>query len=718
MKFKMLLRVNPRGLIFLGNSLIISLLFSQQEGNIEHMFQVAEKAFNDGKYRKALPIYEKIIKSYGDSLYLKYKMGICAIYHPDYYKKSYDYLKEVYAKKRDVPDLEYYLGLAAHLTHRFSEAFEYIDSYIQKGNGKFIKEAQLAKSWITNALEYTQSPKPVEIKNIGAPINSDGIEYAPILSADEQTIIFTYRGPKSIGGYIDYEYRDDIYISEKLESGLWGIPNPIPALNTPNHESALALTPDGQTLFIYRYTEEDGGDIYISKLRGKEWEIPQKLKGDVNTPLWEGSLTVSADGKVIIFASRRPGGYGGKDLWMAYLMPDESWGNVTNMGPEINSEFDEDGPFLLADQKTLIFSSNNEKSMGFMDIFQTQKDSLGNWSLPQNLGYPINTVADDIFYFVTPFGKGYYSSALKEGYGSYDIYEVYPGIVGKTFPIALVSGVFTVEGKPGGGSIEVNELQSGKLIGNYIANSATGKYFVILMPGKKYKITYSAEGYPNQYKEFDFTKLDSVAHIVYNVGFSKALQESFAKSYEDAIKKADEFYNQKNYVDALFYYSLALGLKPGDPYATSRIEEIKQIIPQLMLEGYQITTKEHKIGITPAAASQISKTKGTTTSTGDVFTIQIGAFKTIKTAQYYANIFSKKGYDVYIQNVHFTDVNEKFYRVRIGVFATIEEAIAYARTKLLSEKLPDKLVWIDLKQKNNLVIKKSDYPERPTVNKE
>ncbi len=691
----------------------------QQEENIEHIFMRAEKYFKDSKYRQALPLYEKIIKSYGDTLYLKYKMGICALYQPDYYKKAYEYLKAVYEKKPDAQDIEFYLAKAAHLNLKFMEAMEYVMKYLEKPDAPYKKEATLLKSWILNARDLMDNPKAVQIKNIGAPINSEAIEYAPILTADESVIIFTYRGPKSTGGYIDYEYRDDIWISTKMESGVWMPPQPIsPLINTPNHESALALSPDGQTLYIYRYTEEDNGDIYVSHLTGNNWTAPEKLKGDVNTPTWEGSLTVSSDGKMIVFSSRRPGGFGGKDLYSAVLMPDSSWSMVTNLGAEINTEWDEDGPFLLPNGKVLIFSSNCEKSMGEMDIFQSEKDSSGNWSVPVNLGYPINTVAEDVFYFVSLRGKGYYSSALKEGYGNYDIYEVFPGLIGNVMPVAIVTGILTVEGKPGGGEIKVTDKKTNELLGNYLANSTSGKYLVILMPGREYRIEYSAEGYTPQYRDFDFTKLDSVVEIKHNVGFSKALSQMFSSNYEEAIKKADEFYKNGKYVDALFYYSIALGMKPADQYALSQIEKIKQLLPEKMISGEKITTGDMKIGLTPSAVSSLTSSgkSGKGIPAGkELFTIQIGAFRDPSASNHWYRIFKEKGYEVYTQKVEFTDVKEKWYRVRIGVFATIEEAIAFARTRLLKENLPDKVVWIDTKQQDNLVIKKSDYPDRPVL---
>ena len=224
---------------------------------------------------------------------------------------------------------------------------------------------------------------------------------------------------------MEYFY-DDIYISHKV-NGKWSKPESVSAnINTKDQdEAAVGLSADGKQIFILKYSEETSGDIYSSTLGSAGWSKPEKLRGEVNTANWEGSASISKNGKVLYFDSEREGGLGGTDIYKAELQKDGSWGNVVNLGPVINTPYNDEAAFIHADSKTLFFSSDGHKTMGGFDIFKSTVDGKGNWSTPKNLGYPVNTVGNDKYYVVSKDGKrGYYHQNNPNGYGELDLYMV------------------------------------------------------------------------------------------------------------------------------------------------------------------------------------------------------------------------------------------------------------------------------------------------------
>ncbi len=291
------------------------------------------------------------------------------------------------------------------------------------------------------------------IENIGAPVNTKDEEYVPLISLDESILIYTYRGVRSIGGkQYDYSksaeegvYNEDIMISKKGRNNKWLTPRLISSnINTKGHEAAITLSPDGQKLFIYKDTKGAAGDIYISYLSGKVWSPALRLL-NLNSKYWEGTATLSADNKTFYFASERPGGYGRKDIYYSTKLPGglSNWSKPKNLGPAINTFYDELAPFICADGKTLFFSSKGHGAKDNYDIFKSVFEN-GAWSKPENLGSPINTKKDDVFLVISANGEhGYFASDRKGGYGKKDIYEI-------TFPpdflqpnLTLVSGIVT-----------------------------------------------------------------------------------------------------------------------------------------------------------------------------------------------------------------------------------------------------------------------------------
>ncbi|MFL5762512.1 MAG: hypothetical protein ACJ77K_01140 [Bacteroidia bacterium] len=520
-------------LIILSVLLISQSLFSQKSGkpNLKKLtkeevkkLESAEYFFSDENYLRALPIYTELVAAHPDELYFKYKAGISYLYKSDEKDKAIPLLKEVEQADPATPDIEFYLGRAFHLNYEFESAIITLNKYLAQKPAPSINQQLLAKRYIENsknAKVFMELKVKCEIKNIGEPINSPDQEAVPVISSDESVLIFTYVGPKSTGGLMDEEfnpdpdgaYYQDVFITQRVDDH-WQTPESIgPNINTKNHDASIALSSDGQKLFIFHSTEKDGGDIYMSTLTGNVWGEAQALGPNINTKFWEGSCSLSADEKTLYFVSERPGGIGGRDIYISKKMPDGSWGKAENLGPGINTIYDEDAPFIHPDGITLFFSSQGHSSIGGYDImWSTFKD--GKWSEPTNLGYPINTTEDERYYVLTADGEhGYYSSDMKGGFGQQDIYTVTPGFFGEKPILALVVGTVFANDKAADAKISVTNAETGEQQGTYHSNSSSGKYLIALTPGNNYKVAIEVEGYEAQIQYVNVKSLETFVQV-------------------------------------------------------------------------------------------------------------------------------------------------------------------------------------------------------------
>jgi outer membrane protein OmpA-like peptidoglycan-associated protein len=334
-------------------------------------------------------------------------------------------------------DLEYWIGKSYQYGLDFDNALVFYNRYKQKllnkpnyqGKDKLPMET-VDKSIVEcmNGKEFVANPGNFSIVNIGREINSEYEDYGPVLNEEEDEIIFTTRrrdGNLNQNVADDNKPYEDIFMARK-KNGVWSYAANIgDRINTPFHDSNLALSADGKMLYILK--DEGGGDIYYCKQQENgSWGAPVALPGIINSSFEEKSISISKDGKTLYFSSNRPGGLGGTDLYRATKDAKGEWANVKNLGPKINTAFDEEGPFIDYDMTTLYFSSKGHKNIGSYDIFKSMYDPQKNdWTEPENLGYPINTPDDDIFYMTSSDGKrAYYSSVREDGLGYTDIFLI------------------------------------------------------------------------------------------------------------------------------------------------------------------------------------------------------------------------------------------------------------------------------------------------------
>ncbi len=413
--------------------------FAQDQTNEEtaqQMVEIADEVMRETKaYDDAKDTYIMAAMMDPNNLRASYMSGVTLLESVTKGAAT-EYFMKVYDKDAEYTfDLLYKVGQSLHYGYKFDEATKYYNEYLAKlaANPDYLGNDMVEASVVQRKIfECEQGkilmefPEDVEIENLGPDINSKYYDYAPVVDADETIMIFTSRRKEN---NLNEDVSDDnlpfedIFVSKKL-NGVWDYPDNIGnVVNTMYHDSNVGLSKDGKELYLYK--DENNGDIYISNQdENGEWSYPEPLGKHINTDFSETSVSLSPDGNTMFFASDKPGGEGGIDIWVSQKNSKGAWQKATNIGAPINTPFDEDGPFIGFDSKTLYFSSRGGNGMGGYDIYRVEYDSASQvWSAPTNMGYPINTPDDDIYFTPSKDGKhAYYASVKEDGLGYTDLY--------------------------------------------------------------------------------------------------------------------------------------------------------------------------------------------------------------------------------------------------------------------------------------------------------
>lgn len=402
----------------------------------------------------------------------------------------------------------YQLALARHRQGRFSEEITLLDHY-RSLSGRDVPNEEVDRQTViaNTARDLIADPLHLRIRNMGGSINSPAHDYCPLVTADGSTIYFTSRRPGTLGGQQDEsgQYYEDIYTAQRKDD-MWTRAINIQApMNSAMQDATVGLSPDGNEMVIYRASDLlPDGDLFISQRTQGVWSTPERMTDQINSKAHEPSATISPDGSEIYFSSDRPGGFGGRDLYRIRRLPNGHWSLPLNLGPKINTRHDEDAPFLHSDGTTLFFSSNGHRTMGGFDIFKAGllDPDMNVWDEPENMGYPLNTVNDDIYFCLNEDGRtGYFSSERAGGLGGQDIYEV-------VFPTSqieylLVRGVVTNgNDEPLKARIILTRSGGDEVLGIFNTNANTGRYVMAVRPGHDYHVAVSAEGFVPW--EYDF----------------------------------------------------------------------------------------------------------------------------------------------------------------------------------------------------------------------
>ncbi len=519
--------------------------------NVTRLNEDAEVFMEDEDWDMAYACYDKLTKLEPTNPFFKFQKGRCGLHLPDKKAETISLFEEVRKESPQDDVVLYFLGRAYHTNYKFEEAIKHFDQYLAT-DPKDLELKDEAAHYKDNSifgLNLTKTMVEADIKNLGSPINTSENEYVPVISTDESMLIYTYKGKRSIGGLqnekfkpdLDGVYYEDVFMSKQQADSTWGEPGGISEyINTNHNDASIALSPDGQELYTFYSDKKNGGDIYICHLIGDTWSKPEALSGNINTEYWEGSCSITADGKNLYFASERPGGYGKKDLYVSQKQADGSWGTAENLGPTINTKYNDDDPFIHPDGITLFFSSEGHKSIGGFDIMYSIKKD-GRWIEPTNMGYPLNTTDDDRYYVITAKGdRGYFSSNRNSigGTGNQDIYTVTPGIIGERPVLAMVLGYVYGNDEPIEAKLEVVKKSTGEIIGPFSSNKKTGKYLVALSPGENYTFKIKAETFPDYQEDLDIAKLTKFIEIHKDFHLAK---DGFIDPHTDTVKKLNDF---------------------------------------------------------------------------------------------------------------------------------------------------------------------------------
>ncbi len=402
--------------------------------NYKKIFTKAEEYFVNENYPAGLILYLRLDSIQKANANINFKIGMCYLNSATYKTKSIPYFeeavkstsakfKELSIKETNSPLSTYfYLAKAYQLNYEFDKAITMYEKYktilgTDKKNASEVEEMNHYIETCNNGKELIKKPVNIVVTNLGEGVNTKYPEYSPVVSLDEETLIFTSRRNGGTSDYLlpDGQYLEDIYISNYVD-GKWGKATLIsPNINSMDCEASINLSSDGTNLLVYKDDNGDG-NIYESELKGNNWGTLKYEMSPINSAAWETHACYSSDNRVLYFVSDRTGGFGGRDIYKCLRLPNGKWGPAQNLGEKINTKYDEDGVFIAPDGKQIFFSSKGHNSMGGFDIFTSLiNDENGFWSEPVNYGYPVNTTDDDVFLITSPDGRRAFFSSDKEG---------------------------------------------------------------------------------------------------------------------------------------------------------------------------------------------------------------------------------------------------------------------------------------------------------------
>ena len=391
----------------------------------------------------------------------------------------------------------YRLAIIEHSLGIYLESLKHIQKYLTYKliSTNYRKKALSLKKSCEFSINAMKSPVTFNPVNLGINVNSNADEYLPALSADGSTLIFTrsenVKGVRNEDFYISYNDTDQWQFANNL-----GEP-----INTAKNEGAQCITADGKTLYFTACSRNDSYgrcDIYQSNFVNDKWTNPVNLGPNVNTESWESQPAISSDGRQLFFVSNRPGGRGGKDIWVSYKNVNGVWMEAKNIGDKINTSKDDISPFLHWDNQTLYFASKGFIGMGGFDVFVSRLNGSGEWGEATNIGYPINSPSDENSLIVAKDGRTAYfaSSFFNEDRNDLDLYTFDLPQESRSLEVAYIQGLITDSktNNPIKADIELVNFKSGK---SYKSSESDldGKYMLCLPSDAEYALTVNKKKY-------------------------------------------------------------------------------------------------------------------------------------------------------------------------------------------------------------------------------
>lgn len=373
------------------------------------------------------------------------------------------------------------------------------------------------------AARAIQQPVPFEPKNLGPNVNSADPEYYPCITADDGTLMFTRRvkAPE----IPVYGMQEDFYVSRRDLEGNWKAAIPLPVVNTRAfNEGAGTLSPDGRFLIFTKCALEDGTyggslsgegscDLFISRRVGDRWGVPQNLGTPVNSSHWETQPSLASDGRTLYYirGSVARDGIKSMDIWTTTMADDGTWSKPVKLGDQVNTPYQEESVQIHPDGHTLYFSSNGHPGFGGLDIFMSRKQDDGSWGPALNLGYPINTSADENSILVDAIGRlAYFASDRAGGEGDLDLYSFPLYEEARPLAVSYIRGkVFDAATQaPVEADVQLFDLRTGNLATGAYSDPKSGEFLVCLPAGRSYALNATADGYLFYSENYDVAEGD------------------------------------------------------------------------------------------------------------------------------------------------------------------------------------------------------------------
>ena len=450
-------------------------------------------------YFAAFKIYQRVADKDSLNDLANYGAGYCLLHMNVDKRDAIKYMERALQAGIKNPDAMFYMGQAYLANLKLDLAQAAFQEYQNKEDGEMLGEVKRHLENVENARKITRAPISVTFENVGENINSEYPDYYPLVTPDESFIAFTTRRKKNIGARMEFDgfYPSDVWYSKVVEGEFQAAQNCGKGVNSQYDEQLVGMTVDADKLFIYSDNIKDYGNIYYSTFSGATYQNKVKFDDAVNSGSFESAATISRDENTLFFASDREGGFGGKDLYMTRKLPTGAWAEPQNLGPKINTEYNEDFPFLFHDGQSLYFASQGHSSIGGYDIFKsTWNEENNTWTTPVNIGYPVNTPEDNMtISFTEDQEHAYVSCFRKDSKGDLDIYRVtfldkdprrtiYKCKIVRENSEDVIKNAF----------ISVLDNTSGEEIGSYAPNPKNGGFVMALQPGS-YTVIIETDDY-------------------------------------------------------------------------------------------------------------------------------------------------------------------------------------------------------------------------------
>jgi len=498
-------------ILFLSKGSLTAQTYSTDNKKAILNFRLADDLVRDRKFDAAKEALYAAIQKDPNFMEAYLKLGAIHKLFGDKEKAKNAFKKAAELKPDSKPLAGAYYTVADYsfMEGNYDEAKKYYDMVVRvKPDDKQLQDwSEKGSKNCDFAIEAKKHPLDFKPTKMGSVINNFHVQAYPMLTADQQTMIYY------VIRTADRNAKGDIMLSKK-ENGTWSHPVSISEkINTTMDEGAPSLSADGRSLVFAACNRPDavgGCDIYISYKEGDEWSEPINMGRDINSTSWDSEPSIAADGRTLYFSSDRPGGQGKMDIWYSKLTPNGSWMKAQNIGAGINTSGEEVAPFIHANGTTLYFSSNNLPGMGGYDIFYTKKETSGKWSEPTNIGYPINTADHEGTVFITVDGKkGYYYTYDKKVAVNppsilfeFDVPKELQEENKSTYAKGTVYDAATK--KKLSAKIELIDLKTNQVKQQVGSDPVTGEYMLVLTEGSEYALNAGKENYLFVSKYLDY----------------------------------------------------------------------------------------------------------------------------------------------------------------------------------------------------------------------